>query len=174
MTEYINRRLSSFTLTPEAPQRTFRITALVAPTSKESPTPNLTFKKPPFLGTIRETVTFDIEHDKLPPSFRCSCLGNGNICKAPWFQEHYVVDWAAGSTLAKKEQIVHGIKMVAVKKGTLRQYVGWCAGGVGLEISETETLYSIDGIWEKIQKVPDPPEGFIEGSYRASLAGDNE
>ncbi|KAI2474422.1 hypothetical protein Ptr902_14173 [Pyrenophora tritici-repentis] len=66
MTEYINRRLSSFTLTPEAPQRTFRITALVAPTSKESPTPNLTFKKPPFLGTIRETVTFDIEHDKLP------------------------------------------------------------------------------------------------------------
>ncbi|KAF1935447.1 hypothetical protein EJ02DRAFT_306332, partial [Clathrospora elynae] len=118
------------------PEATFRIKALVAPTTLELSS-GLSKIQRNDLNHINETVTFDIVAMLLPQEMRCDCLQTGTTCTAQIANEHYVVEWKAGSVLAKKE-IAAGIW--EKKRGTSCEYEGWCKSGVRKDISGTEIL----------------------------------
>jgi hypothetical protein len=83
----------------------FRITALVAPTTRSCLGDWKSFTPLNFDNMKRRT--FDVAADKLPKAVRCSCLLRSNVCKGSTrehgYQEvgeaHYVVEWKMGSAL---------------------------------------------------------------------------
>ncbi|KAH6872159.1 hypothetical protein BKA58DRAFT_139862 [Alternaria rosae] len=134
--------------TPENP--TFRITTLVAPATSQQYFSEYSFSHADLIG-INETITFDVDCDKIPKAIRCSCLDSGRECKAEYLKEHYVVEWAAGSIMGNEEVEIGGETVRREKRGRPKIWQGWCKDGEMVYLSPTERLRCIEGYDEHVR-----------------------
>jgi hypothetical protein len=134
------------------PPPTFRITALVAPTTSEQYRSNSSFSHADLLG-IEETITFDVDCDVIPEQIRCSCLTSGNECTAKYLEEHYVIEWL----------LVVSWSMRREKRGRPRIWEGWCKGGGMVYLGLTERMRCIEGYDEHLRE-----QAKIDGARRTN------
>jgi hypothetical protein len=115
----------------------FRIVAVVAPVSglfswcKDKPFELDKSEK------YKESITFDMEMDRILHAMRCTCLGHGTTCIQREGHEHWIVEWTQGSELQTNEW---GCKKTS--KG--RPYGGRCKASIKAHISGTETICCIE------------------------------
>jgi hypothetical protein len=150
MSTLFGRFASVFTW-EKPPSPTFRITALVAPTTSEQYRSDSSFSHADLLF-IRETITFDVDCDKIPEQIRCSCLASGNECTAKYQEEHWVVEWAAGSIMENEEVEIGGEIIRREKRGRPKIWEGWCKDGGMVYLGPTERIRCVEGYDEYLRK----------------------
>jgi hypothetical protein len=107
---------------------------------------------------ITETITFDIDADKLPESVRCSCLAAGLTCTAEKSKPHNLIEWMPGSVLDTGEGSEVGDAEVEKEKRP-RIYKRWCKNNERIDISETERLRCIEGLEEHVAEAHERKKG---------------
>jgi hypothetical protein len=125
-------------------KHTFRITALVAPATIQEYFSDSSFSHADLFG-INETITFDVDCDIIPEAIRCSCLASGNECTANYLEEHYVIEWAAGSIMENEKVEIGGEILRREKRGRPRIWKGWCKNGGMVYLGPTERMRCIEG-----------------------------
>lgn len=144
------------------PPPTFRITALVAPATSEQYRSNSSFSHADLLG-IEETITFDVDCDVIPEQIRCSCLTSGKECTEKYLEEHYVMEWAAGSIMEYEEVEIRGEVVRREKRGRPRIWEGWCKDGGMVYLGPTERMRCIEGYDEHLRE-----QAKIDGARRTN------
>jgi hypothetical protein len=135
----------------KSPSSTFRITALVAPTTSQQYRSDSNFSHADLLG-IEERITFDVDCDKVPEQLRCSCLASGNECTAKHLEVHYVMEWAAGSIMENEEVEIGGEIVRREKRGRPKIWEGWCKNGGLVYLGPTERMRCIEGYYEYLRE----------------------
>jgi hypothetical protein len=147
----IFRKVVTFFTWEKPPPPTFRITALVAPATSQQYRSDSSFSHADLLG-IDETITFDVDCHKIPENIRCSCLASGNKCIAEYLEEHYVMEWAAGSIMENEEVEIGGVIVRREKRGRPRIWEGWCKDGGMVYLGPTERMRCIEGYDEYLRE----------------------
>jgi hypothetical protein len=138
---------------------TFRITALVAPATKEYFSDS-SFSHADLFG-INETITFDVDCDVIPEAIRCSCLASGNECTANYLEEHYVIEWAAGSIMENEKVGIGGEVVRREKRGRSRIWEGWCKNGGMVYLGPTERMRCIEGYDKYLEEEEETKRGML-------------